>query len=309
MSNYYYDYSTYLKSIFKDRVQKLTINAGFSCPNRDGKISFGGCTYCNNATFSPSYCSPEKSITQQIEEGIIFFSKKYKNQNYLAYFQSYTNTYAPLEKLKNIYEEAINNPKISGIVIGTRPDCINQQLIEYLANLASRKYVMVEYGVESTHDTTLLNINRGHNYQTAVDTIKMTAEYGIHTSAHLILGLPGENEDIILSHADRISELPIKTLKLHQLQIIKGTKMGKEYTENPEKFKLYTSDEYLTLLTRFIARMSPSIALERFISQSPADLLIAPRWGIKNYEFTAKLEKKLAQTTTYQGAEYKKAGV
>ena len=220
----YKDYSTYLKSIFPYRMQKISINAGFSCPNRDGVISIGGCTYCNNQTFNPDYCQPNKSISQQIEEGIDFFRKKYPDQRYLAYFQAFTNTYGDLDTLRKKYEEALRHPLVEGLVIGTRPDCVDEQLLDYLKFLNEKKYIMVEYGVESTLDRTLKLINRGHPFEAAEHAISETAQRGIATGAHLILGLPLETKEEILSHADRISRLPLTCIKLHQLQIIKGTK-------------------------------------------------------------------------------------
>ena len=241
--NRYLNYNQVLKSEFSERVQKISVNAGFTCPNRDGSRGIGGCTYCNNQTFSPEYCTPTKSITQQIEEGVQFFHHKYESQIYLAYFQSYTNTYDAIDKLKAIYEEALQHPKVVGIVVGTRPDCVNDEILDYFAELSKRCYVMIEYGIESTDDRTLEFINRGHDYACAVDAIKATAARGIRTGAHLILGLPGENRQKILSHADRVSELPLTALKLHQLQLVKKTKMAHQFAEHPEWFHLYTADE------------------------------------------------------------------
>lgn len=302
----YYDYSTYLKNFFEGRVQKISINAGFSCPNRDGKISYGGCTYCNNSTFSPAYCNSHKSVRSQVEEGIGFFAHKYANMDYLAYFQSFTNTYSTLDRLKSIYEEALSDYRIKGLVIGTRPDCVDDELLDYLSFLAKNHYVMVEYGVESTLDTTLSRINRGHSYDVSKEAIIKTANLGIQTSAHLILGLPGETKEDVLNHAIKISELPLNTLKLHQLQIISGTKMAIEYDNNPESFNLYSIEEYIDILSDFIPRVRKGIALERFVSQSPADMLIAPKWGLKNHEFKDKLDKVLTTRNITQGDYYKK---
>lgn len=302
--NYYYSYPTYLRETFNERVQKITINAGFTCPNRDGSKGWGGCSYCNNESFTPTFASINDSITKQINDGIGFFAHKYNNQKYLAYFQSYSNTYGKLDRLKAIYEEAVSHPQICGIVIGTRPDCVDTEILNYLAILAKKTYVMIEYGVESTLDSTLQSINRGHNYQESVDAIRETSIRGITTSAHLILGLPGESREDMLSHAVKISELPITTLKLHQLQIVKQTKMAKQYAEDPSQFHLFSFEEYIDLLSDFIALMRPDIVLERFVSQTPAELLIAPHWGLKNYEFSAKLEKALRLKNIHQGDRY-----
>lgn len=297
----YNEFGDFLKEIFPYKVQKISINAGFTCPNRDGLKGFGGCTYCNNQTFSPEYCHTEKSVTVQLEEGIRFFSRKYPDMKYLAYFQAYTNTYDETEILIRKYEEALSYPGVEGIIIGTRPDCMPDTLLEYFAKLSTRKFVMIEYGVESTLDKTLLHINRGHTYSESEETIRRTAGMGIYTGVHLILGLPGESREEILHHADILSALPITTLKLHQLQLIRNTRMAKEYAEHPDLFHLYTVDEYIELVIDFIERLNPSIVVERFVSQSPKELLIAPDWGLKNFEFTAKVNKRIAERNTWQG--------
>ena len=300
----YLNYNTVLKSEFSERVQKISINAGFTCPNRDGSKGTGGCTYCNNQTFSPEYCKPAKSVSQQLEEGIAFFNHKYEAQKYLAYFQSYTNTYDKLENLTKIYEEALKNPKVVGIVVGTRPDCVSDELLDYFAELNKRYYVMIEYGVESTCDETLQLINRGHDYACAEDAIRKTAARGIRTAAHLILGLPGESRETILSHAVNISHLPLTAIKLHQLQLVRGTVMARQFTDHPEKFNMMTAAEYIELVIDFMEIMNPQIAVERFISQSPPAMLIAPDWGLKNFEFVSKIEKRLEERDTWQGKKF-----
>ena len=297
----YLNYNQILKSRFSERVQKISINAGFTCPNRDGSKGTGGCTYCNNQTFSPEYCKSTKSVSLQVEEGIAFFQHKYKAQFYLAYFQSYTNTYDNLDNLKSIYEEALSYPNLIGLVVGTRPDCVNDELLDYFAELTKKYYVMIEYGIESTNEDTLLFINRGHDYSSAVKAIQKTIERGINVCAHIILGLPHEDQDMILLHASNLSQLPITALKIHQLQIVRGTKMAEQYSEHPEWFHLYTANEYIDLVIDFLERLSPKIAIERFVSQSPKNLLIAPDWGLKNFEFTAKIENRLKERDTWQG--------
>ena len=297
----YLNYNTVLKSEFSERIQKISINAGFTCPNRDGSKGTGGCTYCNNQSFSPGYAKPLKSVTEQVEEGIAFFHHKYEAQKYLAYFQSYTNTYDKLENLTRIYEEALKNPKVAGIVVGTRPDCVSDELLDYFTELSKRYYVMIEYGIESTCDNTLQLINRGHDYANAEVAIRKTAGKGLRTAAHLILGLPGENREMILSHADNVSELPLTAIKLHQLQLMKGTVMARQYAENPEMFNMMTAAEYIELVIDFLERLNPEIAVERFVSQSPEQLLLAPHWGLKNFEFVHKIEKRLEERDTWQG--------
>ena len=285
-------------------MQKISINAGFSCPNRDGTKGWGGCTYCNNQTFSPDYCQREKSVSQQLAEGIQFFRRKYPEMRYLAYFQSYTNTYGDIEELVTKYEEALRMEDVVGLIVGTRPDCMPDALLDYFAELARRQFVMVEYGVESTLDRTLQRINRGHTYAEAEEAIRRTAARGIYTGAHLILGLPGETREEILRHATRISRLPLTTLKLHQLQLIRHTHMAREQELAPGDFHLYDVDEYVDLVVDFVERLNPDFVVERFVSQSPKELLIAPDWGLKNYEFVAKVDRRFAERQTWQGRLY-----
>ena len=304
----YYEFGDFLRDLFKFKVQKISINAGFTCPNRDGSKGWGGCTYCNNQTFSPEYCHTEKSVTEQLEEGVRFFSRKYPDMRYLAYFQAYTNTYDRLDSLIRKYEEALAYPGVEGLIVGTRPDCMPEGLLDYFAELSQRKFVMIEYGLESTLDKTLVRINRGHTHEESESAIRRTAAKGIYTGAHLILGLPGESRDEILHHADVLSRLPITTLKLHQLQLIKNTRMAKEFKEDPSDFHLYTADEYIELVIDFIERLNPSIVVERFVSQSPKELLIAPDWGLKNFEFTAKVNKRIEERDTRQGRLFQVSG-
>jgi radical SAM protein (TIGR01212 family) len=298
------DYSSYIKRTFNERVQKVSVDAGFSCPNRDGSKGVGGCTFCNNSTFNPSYCGEGSSITQQIDTGINFFSPKYKTQNYLAYFQAYSNTYANIDVLKQRYREALEYPQVIGIVLGTRPDCVDDELLAYLQELNKDYHITVEYGVESTLDTTLKRINRGHNYEIAKEAIVKTAKAGLNVGAHLILGLPGESEEDLYNHARAISELPLDYLKLHQLQLVRGSVMGEAYLKNTSEIKLYEVDEYIELVVNFLELLNPKIVMERFISQSPKELLIAPVWGLKNFEFVAKVEKRLKERDTWQGKKY-----
>ena len=305
----YNDLGDFLRNIFPYKVQKISLNAGFTCPNRDGSKGWGGCTYCNNQTFSPEYCHTERSITQQLDEGVRFFSRKYPDMKYLAYFQAYTNTYDEMERLKAIYEEALNYPGVVGLIVGTRPDCVPDALLDYFAELAKKTFVMVEYGLESTLDKTLLRINRGHTQAESEEAIRKTAGRGIYTGAHLILGLPGETKEEILHHADIISSLPLTTVKLHQLQLIQNTRMAKEFSDRPAEFHLYTADEYIELVVDFVEKLNPSITIERFVSQSPKELLIAPDWGLKNFEFTAKVLKRMKERGAYQGRTFTRSSL
>lgn len=301
---YYNDFSSYLRSIFGSKVQKITIDGGFTCPNRDGTVGRGGCTYCNNRTFSPAYCHRDKPVAQQMQDGITFFAHKYPQMRYLAYFQAYTNTYASLEELRRRYEDALAIDGCVGIVIGTRPDCMPTELLDYLQQLSQRTYVLVEYGIESTDDVTLHRINRGHDYATAVDAVCRTAERGIPVGAHIILGLPCETREMLMQQAATLSRLPLTTLKLHQLQLIRGTRMAAEYEERPLDFSLFTLDGYIETVVDYVERLNPSFVLERFASQSPKELLIAPDWGIKNYELVEKVKRRMRERDTWQGKLY-----
>ena len=287
-------YGQWLTTLTGHKTQKISINAGFTCPNRDGTLGTTGCTYCNNQTFNPDYCRPTKSITQQLEEGKEFFSRKYPEMKYLAYFQAYTNTYGSLTDLKTKYEEALSVPDILGLVIGTRPDCMPDDLLDHLEHLTHTGHtVIVEYGLESVYDTTLQRIRRGHTHAQSAEAIRRTAARGIPVGAHVILGLPGETRDMLLHEADELSRLPITTLKIHQLQLIKGTLMAEEYAQHPSDFHLFTVEEYIELLSDFLPRLRSDIILERLVSQSPKSLLATPGWGLKNHEFTARLQAAL----------------
>lgn len=302
----YTDFGTYLREQLPIKVQKISINAGFTCPNRNGDKGWGGCTYCNNQTFNPAYCKTERTVTEQLEEGKRFFARKYPDMKYLAYFQAYTNTYGDVKTVIGKYEEALAVNDIVGIVIGTRPDCMPNELLEYLKELNRRTFLMVEYGIESVNDATLARINRGHTYAETIDAVERTAKAGIRTGGHVILGLPGEEHDELMRQAVVLSELPLTTLKLHQLQLIRGTRMAHEYEQRPKDFHLYTADEYIDLVIDYVEHLRSDLVLERFVSQSPKELLIAPDWGLKNYEITERIKKRMRERATYQGRLYTK---
>ncbi|QXP62971.1 TIGR01212 family radical SAM protein [Polaribacter sp. HaHaR_3_91] len=301
----YLDYSSFIKLNFGEKVQKISLDIGFSCPNRDGSKGYGGCTYCNNNTFNPDYCEPNKSVKQQLEEGISRFSTKYKTQKYLAYFQAYTNTYSDFESLKIMYEDALNVPNVIGLVIGTRPDCISDEVIDYLSFLSKTYFISLEFGIESTSNKTLEKVNRCHSYDDSIATFNKCKNRGFHLGAHLIIGLPGETEEDLLNHAIEVSKLPIDTLKLHHLQIVKQSIMASQYKRNPKDFNLFTPESYIDFITKFVTLLRPDIVIERFISQAPIDLLIAPKWnGLKNFEMVAQIDKQLEIENIWQGKNY-----
>ena len=301
----YNEFPQFLRRYFPYKVQKISLNAGFTCPNRDGTKGQGGCTYCNNQTFNPEYCRTEKTVSVQLEEGKQFFAHKYPAMKYLAYFQAYTNTYAELESLKRKYEEALSVDGVVGLVIGTRPDCMPEDLLHYLETLNRQTFLLVEYGIETTCDETLRRINREHTYAATVEAVQRTAGCGILTGGHVILGLPGESHDAIVAQAGVLSELPLTTLKMHQLQLIRGTRMAHEYEQNPSDFHLFNDvNEYIDLVIDYVEHLRPDLVVERFVSQSPRELLIAPDWGLKNYEFTARVQKRMKEKGAYQGKRY-----
>lgn len=304
MMNLYNDFPQFLKQYFPCKVQKISLNAGFTCPNRDGSKGYGGCTYCNNQTFNPDYCRTEKPVRLQLEEGKRFFSHKYPEMKYLAYFQAYTNTYGELESLKRKYEEALAVADVVGLVIGTRPDCMPDELLRYLEQINRHTFLIVEYGIESTRDETLRRINRGHTFHTTRDAVERTAARGILTGGHVILGLPGETHPDIVEQAATLSSLPLTTLKMHQLQLIRGTRMAMEYEQRPQDFHLFGIEEYIALVIDYIEHLRPDLVLERFVSQSPKELLLAPDWGLKNYEFNHRLQKRMKELGAYQGKKY-----
>ena len=302
-SRRFYSYAAYFKRLFGHRMQKVTINAGFTCPNRDGTLSFGGCTFCDNAAFTPSYCTSEKSITQQIDEGVEFHRRRYREaQQYLAYFQSYSNTYAPLERLRACYDEALAHPDVAGIVVGTRPDCVDEQKLDYFASLSRRKYVAIEYGVESCYDSTLARINRGHDFATAERAIRLTAERGIACGAHFILGLPDESDQMLIEQTHRINALPLTTVKFHQLQLFRSTPLAAEYDAHPERFRFWSVEEYIDLFIEILRRLRPDIVVERFAGEAPPRYHHTKGWGlVRNETLLAMLDRRLEEKNYHQG--------
>ncbi|NVN95302.1 MAG: TIGR01212 family radical SAM protein [Bacteroidetes bacterium] len=299
-------YANYFCQHFGERIQKLSIDAGFTCPNRDGRISIGGCTYCNNDAFNPSYCLPEKSVNQQIEEGIEFHTKRYRRaEKYLAYFQAFSNTYAPLSDLKKIYNQALHHPSIAGLVIGTRPDCIDEEKLDYFAQLSKEKYLIIEYGIESCYDKTLQTINRGHNFETLRKILELTAAKEIKTGGHIIFGLPSETKQEMLAEAEILSKLPLNNIKFHQLQIIKNTTMEQQYFKSPKDFIFFELDEYIEFMVDFLERLNPLFVVERFAGEVPPRFLVNPGWGlIRNDQILQKIEKRLEERETWQGKKY-----
>ena len=301
----YYSLDSYCKNMFHHKCYKIALNARMSCPNRDGTLDTRGCIFCSSGgsgDFAVDIAG--KTMEEQIAEGMAKFGDKVTGHDLIAYFQAYTNTYGELEALKRKYEEALSVSDVVGLVIGTRPDCMPDTLLHYLEEVNKNTFLLVEYGIESTHDATLRRINRGHTFQDTVDAVERTVACGILTGGHVILGLPGETHEDLVAQAATLSRLPITTLKMHQLQLIRGTRMAHEYEQHPEDFHLFGVEEYIDLVIDYIEHLRPDLVLERFVSQSPKELLIAPDWGLKNYEFNHRIQKKMRQLGAYQGKKY-----
>ncbi len=303
----YNSYTDWFTAHFGKRVQKVSINAGFTCPNRDGTLGYGGCTYCNNEAFIPAYCTPDSSVTDQIDRGIAFHRKRYRRaDSYLAYFQAYTNTYAGIERLMSLYEEALRHPAVVGLVIGTRPDCVSSELLDYLVQLSLERFVTVEYGIETVSDVTLKRINRGHTFADAVKAMEETSRRGIRTGAHLIFGLPGESRSQITASAEVISSMPVNILKIRQLQLIQGTSMAQEFRKKPEEFDLYTLDDFISLVISFIERLNPAIMIDRISGEAPPRMLDDPRnWSLRSNEILQLFGERLEERETWQGRLFK----
>lgn len=299
MAQRYNSFGSYIRKKFGTTVYKVNVDAGFTCPNRDGTISTSGCIYCNNDSFRPSSCKPTLSVSEQIRNGINHIKKRYKAEKFLVYFQPYTNTYAPVDELERLYKEALSEPSVIGLAIGTRPDTVDEEKIALLESFAKRYFILIEYGMQSIYDRTLEFINRGHDYRTFLNTLDLTKNRDIFIGAHVIVGFPIETEDDMLAMADEISDLPIDFLKIHQLQVINNTPLEIIYKENP--FHLFEYEEYLEFITEFIERLSPRIVLQRLFATAPDNILIAPRWGKNRQEILRDIERRLEIKDTYQG--------
>ncbi len=290
----------YQRKIYGERVQKVTVDAGFTCPNRDGTVARGGCIYCNNESFNPGYNSAAKSIRQQIDEGVEFLKRRYKNvRKFIVYFQPYSNTYAPLDTLKRYYEEALSHPEVIGLTIGTRPDCVDEEKIAYLEQLAQNYDITIEYGLESISDETLKRINRGHDVQSYLDALELTKNRGIKICTHMIFGFPWENEELWLQTAEWLSQRPFDFLKVHQLHVVSGTALERMYKKEP--FDLISPEAYIDLIIRFLERLTPRLIIQRLFGEAPPRTLIAPHWGIRNTQLTRMLEEEMRKRHTFQG--------
>jgi radical SAM protein (TIGR01212 family) len=287
--------------MFGKTVYKVNVDAGFTCPNRDGTLGVTGCIYCNNNSFRPSRCSPEIPLKKQIQNGIKYLSSRYKAESFLVYFQPYTNTYASVEDLSRLYREALSVPSVIGLAIGTRPDCVDEEKIELLENLAEKYFILVEYGLQSIYEKSLRYIKRGHSYQTFLEAVRLTEGRGIHIGAHIIVGLPTETREEMIAMADEISCLPIEFLKIHQLQVVKGTILAQQYIK--DSFPTFEYNEYLDFLVDFIERLSPNIVLQRLFATAPEEILIAPNWGKTRQQIIRDIEERFIKRDAFQGSK------
>jgi hypothetical protein len=299
----YNAFGQYMKDLYGQPVYKVNVDAGFTCPNRDGTVSVGGCIYCNNDSFRPSACASSASVREQIEKGIPYLRRRYGAEKFIVYFQPYTNTYAPVEMLERLYREALDQPGVVGLAIGTRPDCVDEEKIALLEELAKDRFILVEYGLQSIYDRTLEFINRGHDYACFKRAVSMTAGKGIKVGAHLILGFPTETRDEMLAMADELSRLPLGFLKLHQLQVIRDTALADLYTARP--FPTFGYEEYIALVADFLELLSPDIVLQRLFAAAPGGILIAPVWNRTRSEFLNDLDAYLEEKGSYQGKRHK----
>lgn len=294
-------FGPYLREVFGTVVYKVNVDAGFTCPNRDGSLGRGGCIYCNNDSFRPSKCRPDMSVRQQIENGISYLSNRYRAKKYLVYFQPFTNTYAPVEELERLYMEALSVPDVIGLAVGTRPDCVDEEKMRLLEHFASNSFILVEYGLQSIYDRSLEFIRRGHDYETFLDAISLTKGRGIHIGAHIIVGLPTETRDESLAMADEVSRLPIGFLKIHQLQIVKNTSLAGLYAET--LFHVFQYEEYLDFVVDFVRRLSSEIVIQRLFATSPDDILIAPHWGKSRQEIIRDIYERFVHRDAFQGSQ------
>ncbi|MBK1685267.1 TIGR01212 family radical SAM protein [Rhodoferax fermentans] len=301
----YNAWNEHVKTRYGGRVQKVSVQAGFTCPNRDGLLGKGGCTFCNNDGFTPGYLDTQQTITEQISAGLNFLRRRYPNtQRYMAYFQSYSNTYGEFERLRACYDEALAHPDISGLAIGTRPDCLPDVVLDYLAELSRHHIIELEIGIESCNDAVLARVNRGHDFACSVDAIQRAAARGLEVTAHLLLGLPGESVDSMLDGARQLSNLPIHALKLHQLQVVRGTLLARDWRRDPESVPLLGEDECIGLLADFIERLAPHILLQRVGSEVPPSQKLAPEWNVRLSELAPRISAELTKRGSWQGCRY-----
>jgi len=299
----YYPFSQFLKERFGCKVYKLPVDAGFTCPNRDGKVGYGGCTYCCNQSFSPPASLKKSDIHTQIEYRKTLLKEGSRNKKFLVYFQPYTNTYAEVAVLKRLYDEALQDEDVIGFCVGTRPDCVPDEVLNLLESYAAHHHIWVEYGLQSIHDKTLLRINRGHNFAQFEDAVRRTQGRGIFICVHIILGLPGETRKDILATAKVLTGMGIDGIKMHHLQVIKNTKLAREFNEG--KFRVLPPKEYIKLVCDVLELLPPGVAIQRLVGEVLQDkVLIAPRWNLNKHQVLSLVEQEFIDRESFQGSRF-----
>ncbi len=298
----YNQYSQHLQDKFGCKVYKITLDAGFDCPNRDGRISSGGCIFCEEGgSFSRAHCN-SLSIQQQVETGVEKLKSRFKAQKFISYFQAYSNTYAPVERLKNIYDEALLHKDVIGLSIGTRPDCVDIEKINLISSYTNSHYVWVEYGLQTIHNKTLNHINRGHSYEDFLHAVNLTKNKGINICAHVIIGLPGESRKDILETAKALADLGINGVKIHLLCVLKNTKLEKMYLNN--EFQLLSSEEYIDTVCDFLELLPPEVTIHRLAGNGLKRILVAPNWLCEKFKLLNAIDQELDKRSSFQGSKY-----
>lgn len=302
MENRYYDLNTYFRNLFGCRVQKIAVDAGLTCPNRDGTLSAGGCIYCNARGSGTGAHASGLSVSRQLEQGKAYLSGRYQAKKFIAYFQSFTNTYAPVPMLRALWEEALTVPDVVGISVGTRPDCAGEAVLDLLEDMSQRRLVWIEYGLQSVHNATLRLINRGHDFECFEGAVEATRKRSLNICAHVILGLPGENRDDMLETARVIGGMDIQGVKLHLLYVVKGTGLARLYRQG--EFRCLEQQEYVDLVCRFLELLPPRMVIQRLTGDPHPEELIAPDWSLRKTETLGLIKGRLESENSWQGKRH-----
>lgn len=307
MLRHYNSYGHYLKRRFSWKVYKLPLDAGFDCPNRDGRVAFGGCTFCSNASFSPNSAGPLRSVRAQVEEGMAVYRKRrFGGERFIAYFQAFTNTDAPVERLASLYDEALSHPDIVGLAIATRPDALPEEVLDLLGALQKRTALFLEVGLQSSHDETLRRVNRGHTFSDFVDAVGRIKKRGLYLSTHLILGLPGEDRSMMMETVDRVSSLPIDAVKLTHLYIPRQAPLAQRYRRG--EMTLLTLSEYIPLVCDALERLPTEVIVERLMGELDGEDILAPLWGRHKGEILEMVHAEFDRRGTSQGTLFPGTG-
>lgn len=299
----YYAYNYYLRQRYGRRIQKVSVDAGFTCPNVDGTVAVGGCTFCDNRSFSPSRRLPRQAIASQIDEGIRRLKRRYDCNDFMAYFQPATNTYAPVERLRKVYTEALAHPQVIGLAIGTRPDCVPDPVLDLIAEFAARTHVSVEYGAQTIHNRSLDWMNRGHHHDALLDAVARSQGRGFEICVHMILGLPGESAEDMRASARELARLPIDAVKLHNLYAVHDTPLADQVARG--EVALMERADYVRSLVDFLELLPPHIVVERISGDAPPDYFVGPSWCLDKPAVKLAIQHELEQRDTWQGKAYR----